>query len=127
MVFQVDDQTLDFFKRNFNNTHYKNLRSTYLALCELNKEDGHIWNFTKTVAAYAGTHPDTIRPYLHALQKSGIINYRQLNEGGAFGATTLSIFRWDGEEEKTAKLIYRHLPENKNRKANIDAYRETTS
>lgn len=66
----ADKRIMRFFRRNFNKLHYKNLRSVYLALCEIDsdfRETGEITNFTRTVATYAGMNENTVRPYLRAL------------------------------------------------------------
>lgn len=104
-----DKRVIRFFRKNFNKIHYKNLRSVYLALCEIDsdfQESGTINAFTKTVAAYAGMNKDTIRPYLRALKNADIINYEQQNAGGRFQSTALSLFLWEeNEEDLKTKLV----------------------
>ncbi len=97
----TDKRILRFFRHNFNGSHYKNLRSVYLALCEIDSDFGEgvqIKGFTKTVATYAGLYVDTIRSYLQALKEAGIANYEQENEGEGFGATKLVLYEWVEDE-----------------------------
>ena len=98
----ADKRVVRFFRKNFDKVDYKNLRSIYLALCEIDSdfnEDAEICGFAKTVATYAGMNEGTVRPYLRALQKAGIIDFEQQNIDGRFGGTTLSLYAWDESEE----------------------------
>jgi|GEM_PF-5624278 len=103
-----DKRIMRFFRNNFDKTHYKNLRSVYLALCEIDsdfKERGEIHGFTKTVSTYTGMHKDTIRPYLKALKKAGMIGYTQTNdsEDGKFRGTEFSLYLWEDSNEDEKK------------------------
>jgi len=98
----ADKRIMRFFRRNFNKLHYKNLRSVYLALCEIDsdfRETGEITNFTRTVATYAGMNENTVRPYLRALCRADIIDYAQKNDG-KFGGTILTLYAWEESEEE---------------------------
>jgi hypothetical protein len=105
----ADKQVIRFFRHHFENKqHYKNLRSIYLALCEIDSdfgEDVEIRSFSKTVAAYAGMDIDTVYPYLKALQKADLIDYWQKNENGVFGQTILKMYKWEEDDTKYDKMI----------------------
>lgn len=108
-----DKRILVFFRKNFDKNHYKNLRTVYLALCEIDSdfnETGQIIGFTKTVATYAGVHEDSVRLYLRALQKADLIDYWQENRQGKFGNTTLMLYKWEeGREEEVKSKMERVL------------------
>ena len=95
----ADKQVIRFFRHNFQNKqHYKNLRSIYLALCEIDSDFGEgveIRSFSQTVATYAGMDVVTVYPYLKALQKANLIDYWQKNENGVFGQTILKMYKWE--------------------------------
>lgn len=102
----ADKRAMRFFRKNFPKTHYKNLRSVYLALCEIDsdfREAAEIYGFTKTVATYTGMNIDTIRPYLQALKKATIIEYEQQHIEGKFSGTSLSLYIWDELKENWMK------------------------
>ncbi len=106
----ADKRAVRFFRKNFDKTHYKNLRSVYLALCEIDsdfREKSQINNFAKTVATYSGMGEETVGPYLRAFQKADIIDYEQLKVDGRFAGTSLSLYAWDehGEEESKERII----------------------
>ena len=108
-----DKQIMRFFRKNFDKTHYKNLRSIYLALCEIDSDFGEsieIRNFNKTVATYSGLYKNNVGKYLKALQKADIIDYQRENIEGCFGGTYLQLFKWEKEEEeKKLKILYNEL------------------
>lgn len=98
----ADKQVIRFFRHNFSTLHYKNLRSVYLALCEIDSDFGEnipINSFVKTVATYSGMNVDTIRPYLRAMQRIDLIDYWQERVDGVFGRTTLEMYKWDRDED----------------------------
>lgn len=104
-----DKRVVRFFRKKFDKHHYKNLRSVYLALCEVDSdfgETGEIRGFTKTIATYAGMSEDTIRPYLRALQKADIIDYEQQNTEGQFGGTALFLYKWEEPSEENERQIF---------------------
>jgi hypothetical protein len=114
--FWCDKQVVRFFRERFNTKDYKNLRSIYLALCEIDSDFGEgveIRGFTKTVSTYSGTHIDTANPYLIALKRCGLINYQQINENGNFGGTTLQIFKWEMEEQDEVEKFIKKSLESK--------------
>lgn len=104
----IDKRMMIFFRENFENIHYKNLRSIYAALCEIDSDfpDGIIPNFTKTVAEYAGMYKNTVGPYLKAMKIAKIINYFQETENnGQYGETRLILFKWE-EADKDETLLW---------------------
>ena len=109
----ADKRVIRFFRKTFAKTHYKNLRSVYLALCEIDSDFGEgaeIRSFAKTVATYAGMNEGTVRPYLRALQKADIIDYEQQNVDGQFGGTLLLLYEWrEDDEERKAEIIQKIL------------------
>lgn len=114
-----DKRVVRFFRKRFDKLHYKNLRSVYIALCEIDsdftdrstKESLLIGGFTTTVATYAGMNVDTIRPYLKALHKAYIIDYEQQSTpDGKFSGTRLTMYLWEEDEaEDKYKIITRVL------------------
>ena len=110
----ADKRVIRFFRKNFEKGEYKNLRSVYLALCEIDSdfhEGTEIKSFVQTVAAYSGMNRGTINKYLIALKKAKIIDYKQKNDNG-FGGTILSLFLWEeGREEWViSQIISEILP-----------------
>jgi len=101
----ADKRVLRFFRKcpGLEKKHYKNLRSIYLALCEMDSDFGEgvkIGGFAKTVATYSGLHEDTIQQYLQILREVGLIEYPQANNG-RFGSRKLEMYKW--EEAKRSK------------------------
>ena len=96
---RADKRVIRFFRHNSQNKQqYKNLRSIYLALCEIDSDFGEgveIRSFSQTVATYAGMDIGTVLPYLKALQKANLIDYWQKNENGVFGQTILKMYKWE--------------------------------
>ena len=105
----ADKHVIRFFRQNFQNKQqYKNLRSIYLALCEIDSDFGEgtdIKSFSQTVATYAGMDIGTVLPYLKALQKADLIDYWQKNENGVFGQTVLKMYAWKEEHTRYDKMI----------------------
>lgn len=110
----IDKRVLRFFRQRFGR-EYKNLRSVYLALCEIEDDFGGkpIHGFTKTVSAYTGMIEDTIRPYLKALKKSGFVEVRNTRKTGVgsgneklgSGGIVVRICNWKEVEEDRAEEI----------------------
>ena len=79
----ADKRVVRLFRKNFSKRDYKNLRSTYLALCEIESdftEGQQIKGFTKTVATYAGIGEELAFPCLRALRQGGFIDYSQQHD-----------------------------------------------
>jgi hypothetical protein len=103
----ADKRVIRFFRKNFEKKDYKNLRSIYLALCEIESdfgENANIKGFTKTVSTYAGMGEDVTRKYLRALWKADLIDYYQENIEGRFGNTLLMMYKWEEGKESEIKL-----------------------
>ncbi len=107
-----DKQVIRFFRQNFDKNDYKNLRSVYLALCEIDSDFGEnsdIYSFVKTVATYAGMNRNTVHPYLQALRNAGIIDYSQQkdNDSGQFKGSKLIMYKWEqeGQDEKVRIIV----------------------
>jgi hypothetical protein len=109
----ADKRVIRAFRKNLEKHHYKNIRSIYLALCEIDSDFGEgpqIYGFTKTVATYAGMSHETVYPYLRALQKADIIDYeQQTSEDGRFGGTSLVMFKWEEANENAAMKIIQNI------------------
>ena len=118
----ADKQVIRFFRKYFEPIMYKNLRSVYLALCEMDSDFGQgsqINAFTSTVGTYAGMDVDTIRPYLLALKESGIIDYWQEQDAtGRFGQSQLILFKWDNIDlqQKADKIMSMLSGDSRSRK-----------
>lgn len=103
----VDKQTIRYFRKNYLKAYYKNFRSIYVALCEMDSDFGErkrIRGFTKTVSTYAGMGEATTRKYLKALCELDLIDYEQENIEGRFGETTLSIYKWEEPTEEQKEI-----------------------
>jgi len=109
----ADKRILRFFRKHplLTKSYYKNLRNTYLALCEIDSDFGErkeMYGFTKTVATYAGMNEATVRKYLQALRAARLIDYCQItNDNGTFGHTRLEIYKWDetSENQKARSIL----------------------
>lgn len=72
-----------FFRKNLRKTTAKNMRATYIALCEIEvdfdkDEKGRVrlrFGFVKTVGTYAGLNTETARQALKMLKRLEMINY----------------------------------------------------
>ena len=106
----ADKRAMRFFRKNFDNPHHKNLRSIYLALCEMDSDFGEhtqIKSFVKTLSTYSGVYKDTARKYLNALHNAGIIDVQQTrNEDGTYADTSLVLYEWaEADEPRLASVL----------------------
>ena len=105
----ADKQILRFFRFSFSKKHYKNLRTIYLALCEIDSDFGEtvkLKGLVKTISTYAGLNRGTTTLYLHALQSAKIIDYGQEKKpDGTFGLRRLILFQWDTTLKETQRKL----------------------
>jgi len=108
-----DKRIIRYFRHNFPTKEYKNLRSVYLALCEIDSdfnENPNIKNFLQTVCTYAGMHRETVGPVLLQLEEMGLIGRVQERVNGQFGNTRLELYIWDDEKNREPELPLAEKP-----------------
>ena len=103
----ADKQVVRFFRHNYPKIDYKNLRSIYLALCEVDSDFGEgkpINSFIKTVCTYSGMNRNVVNKYLVHLRDLRLIDYDQerTEDNGQFTRKSmLTLYKWEDTEEYT--------------------------
>ena len=98
-----DKRIIRFFRHNFNKKHYKNLRSVYMALCEIDSDfhdTQHIKGFKKTLSTYAGRSAEIITRYFLFLQELEIVDALPMRDNqGRYQWTRIWMFVWTDQAE----------------------------
>lgn len=97
---QLQMKVLDFFRENFEGTHYKNLRMIYIALCEVASRPSRHTNTMIATAKCAGVTDDTARPYIRALRQARLIKIRRNEKGNT--VTVCNMAQWTTKDQNVA-------------------------
>jgi len=93
--FWCDKEVTRFFRKNFIKRHYNNLRSVYLALCEMDSDflqGNPIRGFKKTLCTYSGRSFDIVTKYFYFLEQLELVTAHQVrDEKGHFSETFLYL------------------------------------
>ena len=79
----ADKRVLRMFRKTFSSVDYKNLRTIYLALCEMESdfhEEGIIKGFSKTLSSYSGLSDKTVSKYWRMIVKMNLASSRVIRE-----------------------------------------------
>jgi len=111
----ADKSVIKFFRSNFSTKDFKNLRTIYLSLCEIESDFGEgytISGLIQTISEYSGKSKNIIYPVLKALKVAGLINYKQeQKENGRFGSTCLTLYKWEQPNQRQINRMIAILQE----------------